>query len=69
MFRNIEEALIQNIPRELRDLNIQVLDEIFEDQLFIGIKSKEAIVNKLRTLIRESLIIRFKKSFKLDLHS
>jgi hypothetical protein len=69
MFRNIEEALIQNMPRELRDLNIQVLDEIFEDQLFIGIKSKEAIVNKLRTLIRESLIIRFKKSFKLDLHS
>jgi hypothetical protein len=69
MFRNIEEALIQNIPRELRELNIQVLDEIFEDQLFIGIKSKEAIVNKLRTLIRESLIIRFKKSFKLDLHS
>jgi hypothetical protein len=69
MFRNIEEALIQNIPRELRELNIQVLDEIFEDQLFVGIKSKEAIVNKLRTLIRESLIIRFKKSFKLDLHS
>jgi len=69
MFSNIEEALIQNIPRELRALNIQVLDEIFEDQLFVGIKSKEAIVNKLRTLIRESLIIRFKKSFKLDLHS
>jgi len=69
MFRNIEEALIQNIPRELRELNIQVLDEIFEDQLFTGIKSKEAIVTKLRTLIRESLIIRFKKSFKLDLHS
>jgi len=69
MFRNIEEALIQNIPRELRELNIQVLDEIFEDQLFVGIKSKEAILIKLRTLIRESLIIRFKKSFKLDLHS
>jgi hypothetical protein len=69
MFRNIEEALIQNIPRELRELNIEVLDEIFEDQLFTGIKSKEAIVAKLSSLIRESLIIRFKKVFKLDLHS
>jgi hypothetical protein len=69
MFRNIEESLIQNIPRELRELNIEVLDEIFDDKLFTGIKTKEAIVAKLRRLIRESLIIRFKKRHKLDLHS
>jgi len=69
MFRNIEEALIKNIPKELGELNIQVLDEIFNDRLFTGIKTKEAILIKLRTIIRESLIIRFKKVFKLDLHS
>jgi hypothetical protein len=69
MFRNIEEAILINIPNELRDLNIEIIDTLFEDELFVGIKSNESKMSKLSKLICESLIMRFKKRFKLRLHS